>query len=892
MEKGCAFEFSVIMAVYNTEPFLREAVESLVTQDFGFEKIQLIMVDDGSTDGSGAICDEYAERYPANVVVIHKENGGQSSARNRGVKAAAGRYLNFLDSDDWVDRTTFSAVHRFFTKHEGETDIVSIPIILFGKKEGKHPANGSKFRRGNRVIDLETEWSSIQMSLASSFIKAEAAKGLCFQEDLTMASAEDTRELLKILLHKPALGVVADACYHYRKHDGSTLANKDKTPLAYIPYLQDFSQWAFQYAREQRGYIPKYIQSVVMYDLQWKIKAKTLPVEVLGEEGAKSYAALLKSLFSSIDDDVIVAQRNLFAEQKTWLLEQKHGEPMRLLQWRRNAFLTLDNVAWFSLAQNKLCLEFLRIENGACEIEGYATIYPAHLRDVQVQIDVNGTRYPCETAERHKHNSVLDEPVSYRAGFRASFPLRREDESYRVKVFVVINGIEIQVQNLTAGEFFPVSREYKNSYDIQEHWRISVTKGYITIGSCGRKGRLISECLFLKELWKRNALGGRKAVLSRLAYHVLKRFKRKPIWLVSDRIEEAGDNGEAFFHFMRSEHREIRTIFVLRKNSKDYARLKKAGPVVSPLSLRHKLLHLLCDCNISSQASPSNVNPFYGYHDGYRNILVRKHFIFLQHGIILSDLSGWLNRYNRNIEGFVTSARLEYDSIVNGDYDYPEERVWLTGLPRFDRLYQTKENIITIMPTWRRYLMGSMDNETGVWELKDDFYTSDYYRFFSALLNHARLLDAAKKYGYKIQFFPHPNIRPHMSVFTQNESVSFEGAQTEYRDIYARSSLIVTDYSSAVFDFAYLLKPVIYSQFDSEDFFSGKHTSVKGYFDFEQDGFGEVEYDLEGTVDRMIEYMENGCRLKDKYRERVGKFFAFNDQNNCHRVYEKILALE
>lgn len=64
-----------------------------------------------------------------------------------------------------------------------------------------------------------------------------------------------------------------------------------------------------------------------------------------------------------------------------------------------------------------------------------------------------------------------------------------------------------------------------------------------------------------------------------------------------------------------------------------------------------------------------------------------------------------------------------------------------------------------------------------------------------------------------------------------------------------------------------------------------------GYFDYERDGFGEVEYDLDGTIDRIIEYMQNGCRLKEKYRQRIDHFFAFQDKNNCRRVYEKILEL-
>ena len=116
--------------------------------------------------------------------------------------------------------------------------------------------------------------------------------------------------------------------------------------------------------------------------------------------------------------------------------------------------------------------------------------------------------------------------------------------------------------------------------------------------------------------------------------------------------------------------------------------------------------------------------------------------------------------------------------------------------------------------------------------------------------------------------------------------------EAQYRDIYAKSDLIVTDYSSAVFDFAYLRKPVLYTQFDAETFFSGEHSYTKGYFDYERDGFGEVEYDLDSAIDRIIEYMENGCQLKDKYRERIDKFFAFNDQNNCQRVFEKIMELQ
>ena len=91
---------SVIVPVYNVEAYLPRCVDSILQQSY--ENLEVILVDDGSRDGSGRICDEYAAR-DSRVRVIHKENGGLSSARNAGLDAAAGEYLTFVDSDDWIE---------------------------------------------------------------------------------------------------------------------------------------------------------------------------------------------------------------------------------------------------------------------------------------------------------------------------------------------------------------------------------------------------------------------------------------------------------------------------------------------------------------------------------------------------------------------------------------------------------------------------------------------------------------------------------------------------------------------------------------------------------------------------------------------------------------------
>lgn len=124
----------------------------------------------------------------------------------------------------------------------------------------------------------------------------------------------------------------------------------------------------------------------------------------------------------------------------------------------------------------------------------------------------------------------------------------------------------------------------------------------------------------------------------------------------------------------------------------------------------------------------------------------------------------------------------------------------------------------------------------------------------------------------------------------KNEKVHFCSIKTKYRDIFAESALVITDYSSVAFDFAYLRKPVLYCQFDREDFFARQFD--KGYFDYVRDGFGEVTYNLDDTVNKIIEYMESNCTLKEQYRSRINRFFAFHDRNNCQRVYEAIKSLK
>lgn len=107
-------KISVIIPVYNVELYLRECLDSVLTQHYS--SLQIILIDDGSTDNSGAICDEYAAKDPR-VVVIHQKNGGAAAAKNAGLRAATGEYLSFVDSDDFLEPEAYSHMVKLLTEY-------------------------------------------------------------------------------------------------------------------------------------------------------------------------------------------------------------------------------------------------------------------------------------------------------------------------------------------------------------------------------------------------------------------------------------------------------------------------------------------------------------------------------------------------------------------------------------------------------------------------------------------------------------------------------------------------------------------------------------------------------------------------------------------------------
>lgn len=922
LEKKYKFKVSIVMAVYNVEKYLEEALESVICQDIGFEKnVQIILVDDGTPDRSGEICDAYQKKYPSNIKVIHKTNGGVSSARNEGLKYIEGRYVNFMDPDDKLSPGTLKAVYSFFTKSEKDVDLISIPMTFFEGREGPHILN-YKFNSGkNDILDLWKRFNCVQMSLSSAFITKETAEKIYFDTELKYA--EDAKVIMQILLKKCRYGVVPSANYWYRIRitEDSAISSSRKVKEWYISYLEKFSLETLKMYRDEYGFIPYFVQYTIMYDLQWRFKQAEIPQGVLTEEEEKYFRSLLIKCLSYIDNRMILSQKYMTKEYMDYVLSLKseNAGQRKVEYFGGDMNIRYGNFPVISLSNFTLSLEILTCGEKSFCIEGSVkTLAEMQNTEIQIYAEVKAANkkkqvIACRVFD-HPGGKVisLGKLLADRKGFAAEIPFSFVEGITSVKFYMKADGFPVYFNNYGTGNFFPLDAYYNNTYCCRGGYIFRLNKDTFFVEKSDFIKHIKKERRLIREI-KRTSLFNRQAtgikqnpteeevkerekiISQRLRTWVYDYcIKRREIWLVSDRINQADDNGEAFFEYLSSlKGKKPDVYFVISGGSSDYERLKKVGKVIDRDSEAYYNLFLKADVIISAHAEAYITNPFDSQHTRPLKDLIRnKPFIFLQHGVIKDDLSGWLQKYNKNISMFVTTTKPEYQSVLEGNYFYSDREVVMTGLPRYDRLENNPQKIITIMPTWRSGLVSVIDAKTGGRTLLPGLKESSFYQMYQSVFSDEDFLSKIQKAGYQIQLLMHPNMQVTLAEFSVSDSIRVLEPGISYREIFSESDMIITDYSSVAFDFAYLRKPVIYYQPDREEFFSGTHTYVQGYFDYDRDGFGEVCTDSEKLKECVNLYLETGCVLKEVYRERIDHTFPYSDRKNCERVYGEIQKLK
>ena len=361
--------------------------------------------------------------------------------------------------------------------------------------------------------------------------------------------------------------------------------------------------------------------------------------------------------------------------------------------------------------------------------------------------------------------------------------------------------------------------------------------------------------------------------------------KRPHIWLICENGSEARDNGYWLYRYLCMERPETDVVFVLDRHSPDYKKVSRFHrEIIQPAGLVHWIYYLAAEYNISSQK------------DGKPNAAVcylfevfglwRNKRIFLQHGITHNDVE-FLHFANTRMSLFVCGAEPEYQ-YVKRYFGYPPDSVRYLGFPRFDGLQSfDRKKIILIMPSWRKNI-ATPGNFSKRLDTPDTFIQTKYYKAWEAFFNDPELDSFLGKAGYQIFFYPHRNMQRFLPLFqSTGRHIQFaDWKHYDVQELLKEAAFLITDYSSIAMYFAYMYKPLLYYQFDEEDF--RKYQYAKGYFDYERDGFGPVCRTYQEVKAAMKTYAASDFRNAEPYMGRAKAFFSLHDGENCKRNYDAI----
>lgn len=888
--KDYKYRISVVIPVYNVEKYLSETLDSVIAQSIGFEEnIQIILVNDGSPDDSEAICLEYRDRYPDNIVYVVKENGGVSSARNAGIPYIEGKYVNFLDSDDKWTRNSFKNGLDFFDMHYDEIDVVGARKKFFDAEYGYHKLD-YKFKK-TKLVDLTDEYEFIQMDVTGAFIKAEAIGDIRFCEDLKYG--EDARFINTIIIEKRKIGVCRTAVQLYRKRtdESSALQNELKSESYYFNTPKYLHQFMIDLSVKKYGRIEQYIQFMIMYDISWRLKKNIR--EYLDDEQYEKYCKIICDIIEQLDDRVIFKQKELFMSQKMFCLCKKHGRDIRYdLEYDHGNLLYKNLIAMnLNKAKTNVIWYFTEIKGDKLILEGRDNCWlPDDLYKYYAKVG-DETYYPTYYDSPLFDQETIFGVMNKGRGIRLEIPLVK-GEQMMIRFYFYFKGNERLIYT-TMGKFAHIPPVW-GGYYVKGDYMLRLSGKCFAIYPYSKELHKKFEDFYCEKLrfkGKGYLLKHRK--LSRL----LRSFnKGKKIWLISDRTNKANDNGEHMFRYI-VEHAgpDIEPMYVIDKNCPDYQKMKRIGKVLPYNTPKYRLYFLIADKIISSAGGEYVINA-YGGDRKYMCDLYDFDYVFLQHGVTKDDISGWINRYNKNMKLIVTAGKPEQRSFCDPHYAYPPDVPVLTGFPRHDNLIHLQkkkpvEKKILIIPTWRKSIKGSYNPSTTESIYFDGFKETEYFNFYNSLINDERLCSCMKEYGYTGLLCMHPIHSTQWVDFHPNEVFHINHGNVDYQNEFVSSALLVTDYSSVFFDFGFLRKPVVYCQFDREEFFE-EHSYDEGYFSYEENGFGPVCYDLDSTVDSIIASIKNDCKNTKEYVDRIEDFYGFDDDNSCKRVYESILRLD
>lgn len=801
------YDITVLIPIYNAEKTIEETIESLINQQNDQNlKIEILLLNDGSTDNSENICKQYADEYE-NIKYFAFENSGVSKTRNRGMDLAQGKYILFLDSDDIIAEDTIQENFNIFERYHDEADILAYPLYKYkNNKIIEHPR--TKLHKETYLCDVD-KFPHFNQPTMNIIIKNLKNEKVYFDE--SMPYAEDVFFNINMIMRTRKIIVSSKGKYLYRTNTISAV-NKFRSPITAANFLMDFYLLLID-KYQLNGKIPKYIQSVILYELNWRLKFDALFPRHLSEEKYKEWENKYLKVLSFIENEVLITNPNMDRFHAYYFLMNKvNKEHLKfelqnnrvLFQYKGNEILKIDK---FLIVFSKF-----KIINNKLVISGFIKEPMLELLEDDLKLYfVNITTGKKTALKLYKSSYGYYKSYEYTnlfLQFDYEFPLNEGVFDFKIE----LNGFEYDtryyflintmIKTATAKE----RRVFYNNYCINTiNNKINISNNVI---------RNIKDKIAFYNRLKKHHYG---------LLYLYKHFKLtsdNKINLYSDRY---GQFSEAYQLFKKHllEKKDEQHFYIFKKNNPINLLTKVSNEerkyFIEFGSLEHKKLFLNANKIYTSSTNVSNYSPFN-----------RKEFNILAENFQfeLIWLKGFMNngffpkKYAKevtNVDKVIVKSEKDKLNLIN-NYNYLEEQIEIIKKDIEKNLNNRKQNHILISFTWRSYLL-----EYGfkyVEEKKNSrFAKSDYYLNLMKLLNSDEIKFLIQN-GYKVDFYLHPYFKVYSDLFNFINMDIKVLHQLESLEPY---DILISDYSSLLDAFENEGKRTIKYHIDFDDFKTGSH---------------------------------------------------------------------
>lgn len=508
--------------------------------------------------------------------------------------------------------------------------------------------------------------------------------------------------------------------------------------------------------------------------------------------------------------------------------------------------------------------------------------------------------YLCNTYDGEEHTvkatrtsmlaglgAYFDHDVYEMTFYSVTVPLAPKRCDQVISAYALVDGKRIDVKLGSRGVWQSRLRENsKWSYWSIPGYIVRSMDNCIHVERAGALRKFAQEKIYQKALAKKPDTPKGVLELRKEYWRTRKQFKNKKIWTYNDKGYKAGDNAEYALRYAAKQDDGIEKVFFIDPTCPDGIRLKNEGfKVMDPKSIEGRLYALHADVIFMTHVPPYLKLGLNNARMPYFKDLLHAKIVRLYHGFPITRSPSY-TRAGSDCAAVAVGSEYERQLYTNSENCYRPDQIIPSGMPRYDDLIDDSKKQILFAPTWRPSLTGKTV-ATGASLHNPAFKDSPYFKLYTQVMNDPRVLEVARRKGYKIKMFLHPKLSAQTVDFEQNDVVEALSCtqDMDYVTIMRQSDLMITDFSSVQYDFAYMRKPVLYYHDPALPYWRVTN------FDYEGIGFGEVCRSAESLITTLCDYMESDCALKDMYRKRIEDFFIHSDHNAAKRLYEAALKL-